>query len=96
MHDFNNGDIVILRGPVTNRDQEEFRGGWIESGMREWVGLKAKVLDASFSTRCQVKPCTSQGITSNRKYWWDINYMDHFYEMKEVSAEEYTNVLFEG
>lgn len=95
MHDFKSGDIVILRAPVTDRDQEEFHGGWVESGMREWVGLKAVVLDAYFSTRCQVKLWPGQGITTTTKYWWDINFMDHFYELKEVSAEEYANVLFE-
>lgn len=91
------GDYVYLRAPHSEIEMNTFKCDWNEEHMRAWEGKTARILYVG-SNYCRV--CLPEKYDTPRNYddyWsWDVSYMDLASDMKEISNEEYANVLFEG
>lgn len=91
------GDYVYLRAPHSKIGMDTFECGWSEGHMRAWEGKTARVLYVG-DNYCRV--CLPEKYDTPRNYddyWsWDVYYMEPASDMKEISSEEYGNILFES
>lgn len=92
---FEAGQIVRLIAPAPE-EEEYFTSGWLEDGMRTWEGRLAEVIQQSEAFPDRYMVCLYPKKEWPTSYWWNARFMESVPESKDVSDEEYANVLFES
>lgn len=102
------GDHVLLRAPADETEEMEFCTGWKEDDMRAWDNKIGRVLkkdpgigylvclEENYDEDADDYEDLIAWLNFDDYWWWDPKFMSLATQTKEVSNEEYVNVLFEG